>query len=72
MERRRRAIRESGGALPPEGWVEATEPLVRRLALQGVSVSTEQILRGLAEAEAGRAGFLLGEGGGAVSGDAGP
>lgn len=54
--------KQSEGTLPPQAWVEATEPFVRRLALQGVSVSTEEILRGLEEAEAGRATDLLGEG----------
>lgn len=42
------------GTLPPRAWVEATEPLVRWQAEQGVNVSTEDILRALEEAEAER------------------
>lgn len=54
--------RQSEGTLPPRAWVEATEPLVGRLAGQGVSVPTEEILRGLAEAEEERTADLLGGG----------
>lgn len=52
--------RQSEGTLPPRAWVEATDPLLTRLARQGVSVPTEEILRGLEEAESGRAADLLG------------
>ncbi len=54
--------RQSEGTLPPQAWVEATEPLMRRLTVEGVSVPTEEILRGLEEAEAARVTDLAGEG----------
>ncbi len=53
--------RQNEGTLPARAWVDATDPLVTRLALAGVSVPTEEILRGLEEAEAERATNLLGE-----------
>ncbi len=54
--------RESEGTLPPQAWVEATGPLMKRLTAEGVSVPTEEILRSLEEAEAVRIGDLAGEG----------
>jgi|GEM_PF-2551298 len=53
--------RQGEGTLAPRAWVEATEPLIRRLVLEGVSVPTEEILQGLEEAEANWRADLLGE-----------
>ncbi|MBX6378332.1 MAG: hypothetical protein IRY95_07250 [Clostridia bacterium] len=47
--------------LPPAAWVESTEPFLRRLAAQGVSVDTEAILRALDRVEANRLASVLGK-----------
>lgn len=54
--------RMSEGTLPPRAWVEATEPLVERLAGRGISVSTDEILRSIEEAEEDRTAGLLRDG----------
>lgn len=53
--------RENEGQLSPRAWVEATEPLSARLVAQGVSVSTDDILRALEVGEEERTGNILGD-----------
>jgi Arc/MetJ-type ribon-helix-helix transcriptional regulator len=52
--------RENEETLPPRAWVRATEPVMARLAANGIAVNTEEILRSIAKAEEDRARRVLG------------